>query len=136
MRKKIFFKTLICLLLGLCFLHCNHLQCRTVLYPSGNKQVTYTVIQGEFEEIPHGLYVTYYENGIHKSLTAYRNGRKEGFFIQWYTSGKLKSRQEFSEGEPLGPEAYWDETGASLNCLAKSVSNNEERFCELAQVTR
>ena len=112
------FRSASCFFLALSLWNCDSLQCRTRYYPSGKKLATYTAIKKDQQEVPHGLYVTYYESGVRKSLIGYQDGKKSGFQIFWYSNGQIQSRQEFADDQPIGIAQYWDECGNTSNSFA------------------
>ena len=77
-------------------------------------------------DLKHGSFTEWWENGNKKSEGNYKNGNKDGFFIEYYTSG-IKSNEKFYEdgNEKIGFKKTWNEFG-NLTYSRNQVPNIHE----------
>ncbi|HEY3406010.1 MAG TPA: TonB family protein [Ohtaekwangia sp.] len=82
------------------------------------------ILQGEF--------LTFYENGIPMTKTTFFDGRRIGYFMSWYSTGKPHSVTQFhKDAGHFSPWPdndfkivnYWDSKG-------KKIVDNGEGFCD------
>lgn len=55
--------------------------------------------------------LTFYENGVPKSLTHYRDGVLEGSVMNWHANGQLQSITIYTNGKPDGLAKTWFSNG-------------------------
>ena len=55
--------------------------------------------------------IMWYEDGKKKSETTYKDGKKDGLFLQWYENGKKQEEGTFKDGQPDGLLTLWYENG-------------------------
>ena len=76
---------------------------------SGNKQVCITD-----EGVLHGPAIYWYENGIKRKQTNYKQGKTDGILEEWYSNGKKSIEMNFESGKPTGKRIQWHPNGRKL----------------------
>ena len=54
------------------------------------------------QEVLHGKYITWYENGRRFSEQSFRNGKAEGRTVYWHENGKKSAQGIYHDGNPGG----------------------------------
>ena len=63
-------------------------------------------------DLEHGKYISYYEDGSVKSKSSYKNGKRHGLWQEWYEiNGKLSSSRHYKAGKLQGKSKTWLATG-------------------------
>ena len=78
------------------------------MLPNGNGQVG--LIQFK-DGKPHGLGVSWYENGRKMTENNFKDGKREGLMTQWYESGQKRTEANFKGGNEHGLVTEWHENG-------------------------
>lgn len=70
-------------------------------------------IAGDYDENGerHGLWISYYENGIKWSESYYSHGLREGHSITFFPSGSVRYIGEYKNDEKTGKWTFKDEEG-------------------------
>lgn len=63
------------------------------------------------EEVKHGSYITYYENGSIRSQATMKNGVQEGEFVSWFPNNQRESTGNYKNGKQHGKWSWWHENG-------------------------
>ncbi len=79
-------------------------------YYPGKKQIKF---QGNVDEnqLRDGKWIFYGEDGAERSVTFYRNGKRDGHTIVKYPNGKLHYIGEYALDEKVGEWIIYDEKG-------------------------
>ena len=55
--------------------------------------------------------VAYHDNGQLKEKSYYKNGKKEGTWVEYYDNGQLNYKGDYTNGEPEGTWIYYNDKG-------------------------
>jgi antitoxin component YwqK of YwqJK toxin-antitoxin module len=66
-----------------------------------------SIINGEL----HGPYKLYYENGRPHTVEWFNHEEQSSMWIEYDSSGVLRSEQHYDGGKPFGIWKYWNESG-------------------------
>lgn len=81
-------------------------------YDNGNLK-----IEGDYDEndARHGLWNSYYENGLKWSESFYAHGLKSGHSITFYPNGKVRYVGEYKNDAKVGHWQFYDEEGTLIS---------------------
>lgn len=70
-------------------------------------------IEGDFDENEerHGIWVSYYENGIKWSESNYSHGKRLGHSITFFPNGRVRYVGEYANDKQIGHWIFYDEDG-------------------------
>jgi antitoxin component YwqK of YwqJK toxin-antitoxin module len=88
------------------------------IYDSGQVKIKGTLVDGE----RHGLWVSYFENGLKWSEENYYMGAKDGKAVTYYPNGMLRFRGAYVDDNKAGMWTFYDEEGK----IVKEVDFNEK----------
>ena len=74
-------------------------------------------IEGQFDEnkLRHGLWTSYYENGIKWSEMYYIHGKKHGHSLAFYPNGKPRYIGEYQNDKKYGEWTFYNDKGEKIN---------------------
>ena len=55
--------------------------------------------------------IRWHENGQKSQEVNYKDGKKDGKWIQWYENGQQQLERNYKKGELKGKETWWNEKG-------------------------
>ena len=65
--------------------------------------------------VTHGKLEMFYEDGTPQRLAYYKEGKRNGSYLEYYPNGRLKSRDEYVDDLPNGAsETYFDKVELML----------------------
>ena len=59
--------------------------------------------------------IHYYDNGVYKCITNYKNGKKHGKMIWFYENGNLDLVVNYKDGKKHGEEIFYNEDGVLID---------------------
>lgn len=62
--------------------------------------------------IRHGLFLSYYPNGVLSSEGTYADGEEQGLWTVYHPNGKMAARGRYENGKEVGPWEFWDDDGS------------------------
>jgi antitoxin component YwqK of YwqJK toxin-antitoxin module len=101
----------------------NELETVVMYYENGQKENEGIFKNGKRE----GFWTEWYENGQQKIVTNYKtrkNGKEDGHWTGWYENGQKMEEGNFKNGKREGFWTYWDENGQKK--LEKHYKDGEE----------
>ena len=82
----------------------------------------------EAEQIPHGVYATFYPDGSLRERATFNNGKRNGLYVSFYPDGMMNDSVMYNNNDPVGIAKAWhsngyisDSTSYQRNGLAVSV---------------
>ena len=75
----------------------------------GNKKLVEKNYKNELE---HGDWIEYYENGQKKAISRYKNGLQHGKWEQYYENGRRRSVKEWKNGQKHGTWFWYKSNGS------------------------
>jgi len=78
-----------------------------IKYPSGQLKMKGEIVQGE----RHGLWTSYYENGLKWSEDSYNLGARDGKCVSFYGNGQVRYIGYYTNNVKSGKWDFFDEQG-------------------------
>lgn len=79
----------------------------TLYYPSGKVRIKGEIVAGK----RHGVWTSWYENGMKWSEDTYNYGVREGKTVSFYTNGQVRYLGNFQGDKKVGIWQFFDEEG-------------------------
>jgi len=66
------------------------------------------------DDVPVGVFTTYYPNGERRDEKTLKNGKPDGKWTEWYDSGQIRGKGKYVNGEYDGYQRYYHPSGGKM----------------------